>query len=156
MATKRMYRPRKAKKRFSPQEKLSYHTSRDLSPSRYGIKAGSAKHLYSFGFINGFSGLNNASGVEGKFGKKAASGYRFGYARGEKEAYKDMMGKYPLPKEKPAKKKVNKRPPKKDGYFKMIRDMEDRKRDLFADDFARDSKGRIKGSYTPDGFFEPD
>ena len=44
----------------------------------------------------------------------------------------------------------------KDGYSKLIRDMEDRKRDLFADDFERDSKGRIKGSYTPDGFFEPD
>lgn len=27
---------------------------------------------------------------------------------------------------------------------------------VFWDDFDYDSKGRIKGSYTPDGFFEPD
>lgn len=27
---------------------------------------------------------------------------------------------------------------------------------VFWDDFERDSKGRIKGSYTSDGFFEPD
>ena len=27
---------------------------------------------------------------------------------------------------------------------------------FFEDDFDYDSRGRIKGSYTPDGFFEPD
>lgn len=156
MAAKRTYRPHKAKRHYSPQEKLSYHTSRDLSPSRYGIKAGSAKHLYSFGFTDGFAGRNNARGVESEFGKKAASGYRLGHARGEKEVCKDLTGKYPPPKKKSAKKKSNKRPQKKDGYSKMIRDMEDRKQDLFWDDFERDSNGRIKGSYTVDGFFEPD
>ncbi len=52
-------------------------------------------------------------------------------------------------------KKPSKRSPNKDGYSKMIRDMEDRKRDFFSDDFERDSKGRIKGHYTVDGFFEP-
>lgn len=40
-------------------------------------------------------------------------------------------------------------------YRQMLREDAMRKRDLFGD-FDLDSRGRIKGSYTPDGFFEPD
>ena len=40
-------------------------------------------------------------------------------------------------------------------YRQMLREDEQRKRELFGD-FERDSSGHIKGSYTPDGFFEPD
>ena len=41
-------------------------------------------------------------------------------------------------------------------YYQMLREGEKQKRDLMGDDFDRDSRGRIKGSYTVDGFFEPD
>ena len=40
-------------------------------------------------------------------------------------------------------------------YGQMLREDEHRKRDLIGD-FDYDSRGRIKGSYTADGFFEPD
>ncbi len=40
-------------------------------------------------------------------------------------------------------------------YRQYIAEEEMRKRDLFGD-FEYDHKGRIKGAYTPDGFFEPD
>lgn len=40
-------------------------------------------------------------------------------------------------------------------YMQLIREYEQRKRDLFGD-FDYDSRGRIKGSYTIDGKFEPD
>ena len=40
-------------------------------------------------------------------------------------------------------------------YMQLIREEEQRKRDLFGD-FDYDSRGRIKGSYTVDGKFEPD
>ena len=135
MAAKRTYRPRKAKKRYSPQEKLSYHYDRDLHPARHGLKYGSGKHLYSYGFADAFSGRNNASGCEKEFGKKSVGGYRLGYARGEKEAtkYFKATGKQPS---------------------SLKAEIQQKK--LRNDDFARDSKGRIKGSYTPDGFFEPD
>ena len=39
-------------------------------------------------------------------------------------------------------------------YMQLIREEEQRKRDLFGD-FDYDSRGRIKGSYTVDGKFEP-
>ena len=41
-------------------------------------------------------------------------------------------------------------------YYEMLRENKARKRSLMGDDFERDSRGRIKGSYTPNGFFEPD
>lgn len=134
MATKRTYRPRKAKKRFSPQEKLSYHSDRDLHPDRHGLKYGGGKHLYSYGFADAFSGRNNASGCEREFGKKATSGYRLGYARGEKEAIKYLKATGKQPNNLKA---------------EIIRKNE-------REYFERDSKGRIKGHYTVDGFFEPD
>ena len=40
-------------------------------------------------------------------------------------------------------------------YRQLIREEELRKRDLLGE-FDYDSRGHIKGSYTPDGFFEPD
>ena len=40
-------------------------------------------------------------------------------------------------------------------YAQMLREDAQRKRDLLGD-FEYDSRGRIKGSYTPDGRFEPD
>lgn len=40
-------------------------------------------------------------------------------------------------------------------YGQMLREDEQRKRE-FLGDFDYDSRGRIKGSYTPDGRFEPD
>ena len=135
MPKKRIYRPRKAKKRFSPQEKLSYHYDRDLHPAGHGLKYGSGKHLYSYGFADAFSGRNNASGCEKEFGKKAAGGYRLGYARGEKEAIKYL-------------KATGKQP------FNLKAEIQRKK--ARNDDFIRGSKGRIKGHYTVDGFFEPD
>ena len=40
-------------------------------------------------------------------------------------------------------------------YEQMLREDAQRKRE-FLGDFEYDSRGRIKGSYTPDGRFEPD
>ena len=40
-------------------------------------------------------------------------------------------------------------------YEQMLREETQKKIDLLGD-FDYDSRGRIKGSYTPDGFFEPD
>lgn len=40
-------------------------------------------------------------------------------------------------------------------YAQMLREDAQRKRE-FLGDFEYDSRGRIKGSYTPDGRFEPD
>ena len=40
-------------------------------------------------------------------------------------------------------------------YHQMLREDAMRKRDLLGD-FDLDSRGRIKGAYTPDGLFEPD
>ena len=138
MATQRTYRPHKAKKRYSPREKLSYHHDRDMSPARHGLKNGSAKHLYSTGFADAFTGHNNARGYRMGFGEKSAKGYRLGYARGEKEAIKyfKTTGKQPSNLKAEVMQRHDKKPSR--------------------DDFERDNKGRIKGSYTSDGFFEPD
>ena len=57
-------------KRYSCEEKYKYHSARDSAPGRVGLKFCGGKHMYSFGFADGFKGHNNASGVRGEFGKK--------------------------------------------------------------------------------------
>ena len=67
-------------------------------------------------------------------------------------------GKPHAKKKKPRKKRSGKSSGNPFGmtYYQMLREGEMQKRSLMGDDFERDSRGRIKGSYTVDGFFEPD
>ena len=58
----------------------------------------------------------------------------------EKPLYEEMLHKKGIPLPKPKPKKASK-PKKQSSSW---------------DDFDYDHRGRIKGSYTPDGFFEPD
>lgn len=82
------------KKRYSPDDKYTYHLSRDISPSLTGLKFGSARHLYSTGFVDAFDGRDNASAVKKQFGAKSAAGYRFGYKRGQACKIKKLKTKF--------------------------------------------------------------
>lgn len=82
---------------------------------------------------------------------------RYAYVKGIK---KGMRGGKPYGKrrKKPRKRseKVRSGNPFGMTYYQMLREDAAQKRSLMGDDFDRDSWGRIKGSYTVDGFFEPD
>ena len=82
---------------------------------------------------------------------------RYAYVKGIK---KGMRGGKPYgKKKKPRKKRAVRRSsgnPFGMTYHQMLREGEAQKRSLMGDDFERDSRGRIKGHYTVDGFFEPD
>ena len=79
---------------------------------------------------------------------------RYAYVKGIKKGQRGgkLYGKKPR-KKRPGKSSGN---PFGMTYYQMLREGEAQKRSLMGDDFERDSRGRIKGHYTVDGFFEPD
>ncbi len=83
---------------------------------------------------------------------------RYAYVKGIKKGMRG--GKLRRKKNKPRKKRYSKytsNNPFGMSYHQMLREGEMQKRELMGgDDFLRDSRGRIKGSYTVNGFFEPD
>ena len=84
---------------------------------------------------------------------------KYAYVKGIK---KGMRGGKPWSKKKKPRKKKSRSGkstssnPFGMSYYQMLRESEAQKRSLMGDDFEYDSRGRIKGSYTVDGFFEPD
>ena len=53
-AAKEIFMKNKSKKQFTPKERYDYHSSRYMSCGKYGLKFGSPKHCYSFGFTDAF------------------------------------------------------------------------------------------------------
>ena len=82
-------------KRFSITERYIYHSSRDRSPVKFGIKKGSSKNCYSAGFADAFHQSNNSNAIKKEFGKRSSKAYDFGYKRGIKAAkvYSKKTGK---------------------------------------------------------------
>lgn len=78
----------KQKKRFTPEEKYSYHQNRVVSPGRLSIKLNVNKQMYSIGFCDGFDGITNKSAVRHDYGNKAAASYDLGHRRGFLESRK--------------------------------------------------------------------
>lgn len=83
------------KKKYTPQQKYSYHKTRERSPKKYGIKFGDTKHLYSCGFTDGFDFIDNTAATRNEFGKKGGLAYSLGNKRGKKAAleYSESTGK---------------------------------------------------------------
>ena len=75
---------RKKIKRYSLQERISYHHSCDVAPNRHGIKYGSPRHMYSFGFSDEVAGIDNYERAKFEFGKKAGASYRAGHRQARK------------------------------------------------------------------------
>ena len=73
-------------KRYTPEQKILYHASRDSSPGKHAITYGGPKHNYSFGFVDGVCGRDNHRGVNSEFGSKSANAYNVGHKRGVKTA----------------------------------------------------------------------
>ena len=88
---------KKQGKKYTSEEKYSYHTSRDRNFREYGLKPGSSQRCYSAGFADGFEGLNQKSEIERQFGKRPSGAYAFGHKRGRVEARKYFLrtGKRP-------------------------------------------------------------
>ena len=84
-------------KKYSLEDRLSYHSSRDRSPGRFGLKYGGTKHCYSFGFVDGFEHIDNSKATIKEFGKRAGKAYLIGNERGKKAAreYFNKTGKQP-------------------------------------------------------------
>ena len=72
----------KNSKRYSTEDKLKYHTKRDLNPKGFGLVFGEPKHSYSMGYLDGFDGTNNSRFVESHYGKRSSISYEFGRKRG--------------------------------------------------------------------------
>ena len=70
------------KKRFTPEEKYSYHHSRSVAPKPNGLKPGGAKHIYSLGFTDGYNGSFGKNRIRNDFGKRAVGVYTLGHRRG--------------------------------------------------------------------------
>ena len=77
------YKNRGKKKKYSSEEKYRYHSSRDVSCSKYGLKYGSTKHCYSTGFADGFQFIDNRDGIKHQFGKSCSNAYAIGNKRGK-------------------------------------------------------------------------
>ena len=83
---------------------------------------------------------------------------RYAYVKGIKKGQRGgkPYGKKKKPRKKSGSGKIKPGNPFGMTYYQMLREGEAQKRSLMGDNFERDSRGRIKGSYTVDGFFEPD
>lgn len=83
---------------------------------------------------------------------------RYAYVKGIKKGQRGgkPYGKKKKPRKKSRSDKSISGNPFGMTYHQMLREGAAQKRSLMGDDFERDSRGRIKGSYTVDGFFEPD
>ena len=93
---KRSYRFKKSN--YSPEGRFQYHTERYFSPGKFGVKFGSKKHLYSMGFCDAFSGIDNTQAIKHNDGKELGKAYSFGNKRGNLAAsnYFAITGKQPF------------------------------------------------------------
>ena len=80
----------KNRKRWSPEEKMKYHSSRDVSPSKFNIRFGGTEHCYSSGFVDGFNFIDNSSAIRHEFGERSSKSYRIGNVRGRNAAHKSL------------------------------------------------------------------
>lgn len=99
MAYKKNYKRRgtKTRKKYSSEEKYRYHSSREVSCAKYGLKFGGPRHSYSIGFADGFHRIDNTRGMESEFGKRSSKAYAIGNKRGKAAAkeYFSRTGKNP-------------------------------------------------------------
>lgn len=88
----------KLRKKYSPEEKLEYHSKRARAPGRFNLKFGGTKHSYSDGFRESFIGHNNEYATRREFGEKSGNAYALGYKRGRKAAKEYFLktGKQPF------------------------------------------------------------
>ena len=84
-------------KKYSVEQRFNYHSSREYSCVKHGIKFGGTKHSYSIGFVDAFSGRDNTSAIIREFGKRSGKAYSIGYKRGRKASfdYFNKTGKQP-------------------------------------------------------------
>lgn len=75
------------RKQYSPREKHDYHFDCMGSPARHGIKFGSPRSAYSWGFHGGWTGRNNIDMFD-DYGERSKEAYRRGYRNGGKEKLK--------------------------------------------------------------------
>ena len=87
----------KGRKKYSAAEKYRYHSSREASCGKYGLKYGGPRHCYSVGFVDGFKSINNIGGIKGEFGKRSSNAYAIGNKRGKDAAkeYSLRTGRQP-------------------------------------------------------------
>ena len=79
-----MARKNKRFRRFTPEQKYHYHNERSYRPGPSGIDYGGPKHCYSFGFTDGWFGIDNSRATKGEFGAKSQRAYDAGHARGNR------------------------------------------------------------------------
>ena len=89
---------KRVKKKYTAQQRYEYHSQRDRACGKFGIKFGSPKHCYSFGFSDAFSGIDNSGATKFEFGNKSGNAYILGHKRGVKAAreYFNKTGKQPF------------------------------------------------------------
>ena len=76
------------KKYYTPEQKYKYHSSREVSCGKYGLKYGGPKYCYSAGFSDGFHNIDNGGPIKREFGGRSGSAYALGNRRGKAEAIK--------------------------------------------------------------------
>ncbi len=86
------------KKKYTAKQRYDYHRDRDGNCGKYGIKYGSPKHCYSFGFVDGFKDIDNTVATKREFGVKSGNAYNRGFIRGRDAAkeYLKTTGKQPF------------------------------------------------------------
>lgn len=86
-----------AKKKYTSEQKYRYHSSREVSCGKYGLKFGGPKHSYSIGFADGFHSIDNKRGILSEFGRKSGASYSIGNKRGRAAAKEYFLrtGKQP-------------------------------------------------------------
>ena len=84
-------------KRYTPEQRISYHTKRDTAHGHFGLTFGEPKHTYSIGYVDGALGKNNKRVIKAEYGAKSSYAYEAGHKRGAKagEAYFKKTGKHP-------------------------------------------------------------
>lgn len=87
----------KSRKKYTAEQKYRYHSSREVSCGKYGLKYGGPRHCYSVGFADGFKSINNTGGIKGEFGKRSSNAYAIGNKRGKAAAKEYFLrtGKQP-------------------------------------------------------------
>ena len=78
---------KQAKVKRSPEELLRYHHDREGNLGKYGLEWGSSGHMYSAGFYDGVSFIDNETAIRGEFGSKAAASYAKGREKGNEAAH---------------------------------------------------------------------
>lgn len=87
-----------SKKKYTSEQKFRYHSSRDVSCGKYGLKFGGPKHSYSSGFVDGFHHIDNERATRREFGNKSGAAYSLGNKRGKAAANEYFLrtGKQPM------------------------------------------------------------